>query len=274
MLNSLIWPSGVMRPIAPGSPLRVNQRLPSGPATMSVGAMFGVRPMLFSVITPSGVMRPMRPGLADSVNQRLPSSPAAIALGMLPGVSPALNSVIVPSGVMRPMKAGDWLTNQRLSSGPTVMSQGSLAVRPVVNSVTPPSLVTRAIAPFRPDSAIQRLPSGPRVMPLGLPASREQPGELADEAVAGRDRAEGAEAVLGEPELAVVAVDDVPGAVAGAQAGLELGDRGLVRDRGSRPHAKRGEEHEQHPSGELRARTRTLSGRDGAPLDWTFVRCG
>ena len=91
-LNSVKTPSGVMRPIAPGSPFSVNQRLPSGPAAMSVGAMFGVRPMPFSVMTPSVVMRPMRPGAADSVNQRLPSGPAVIALGSLFGVRPVLNS--------------------------------------------------------------------------------------------------------------------------------------------------------------------------------------
>ena len=90
-------------------------------------------------------------------------------------MSPVLNSVIVPSGVMRPTKAGERLTNQRFPSGPAVMSQGSLGVRPVLNSVTAPAGVTRAMAPFRPDWAIQRLPSGPWVMPFGLPARGSRP---------------------------------------------------------------------------------------------------
>ena len=57
----------------PGLLDSVNQRLPSGPAVISFGPLFGVRPVANSVITPDVVMRPIRPGLLDSVNQRLPS---------------------------------------------------------------------------------------------------------------------------------------------------------------------------------------------------------
>ncbi len=46
---------------------------------------------------------------------------------------------------------------------------------PVLNSVTAPAGVTRAMAPSPPDSAIQRFPSGPFVMPFGLPATVRRP---------------------------------------------------------------------------------------------------
>ena len=54
--NSVTTPAGVMRPIR--RPLvSVNQRLPSGPATMSRGLLPAVMPVANSVTTPAGVMR-------------------------------------------------------------------------------------------------------------------------------------------------------------------------------------------------------------------------
>jgi hypothetical protein len=39
-------------------------------------------------------------------------------------VMPRSKRVMVPSGVTRPTNSGLWLTNQRLPSGPLVMSTG------------------------------------------------------------------------------------------------------------------------------------------------------
>ena len=92
--NSVTAPAGVIRPIRPARSYSVNQRLPSGPAAIPAGPLFGVMPAENSVTTPAGVIRPIRFPLY-SVNQRLPSGPAAIPAGPLPAVMPAENSVIV-----------------------------------------------------------------------------------------------------------------------------------------------------------------------------------
>ena len=83
LLNSVITPAGVMRPMRL-PPYSVNQRLPSGPAVMPFGWLPAVMPVLNSVTVPVGVMRPMRLPL-DSVNQRLPSGPAVMPIGTLFG---------------------------------------------------------------------------------------------------------------------------------------------------------------------------------------------
>ncbi len=70
-------PAVVMRPILLPE-LSVNQRLPSGPATMS----WGMEPTVGvgnSVTMPDGVIRPILP--TDSANQRFPSDPSAIPSG-------------------------------------------------------------------------------------------------------------------------------------------------------------------------------------------------
>ena len=70
-------PAVVMRPIWLPE-LSVNQRLPSGPATMSWGmdpTVGGVN----SVTAPDGVIRPILP--TDSTNHRFPSDPSAIPSG-------------------------------------------------------------------------------------------------------------------------------------------------------------------------------------------------
>src|SRR5690606_2725168 len=57
----------------------VYQRLPSAPATMSVGSFVDDGPAGSAkvVMTPAGVMRPIR-SVSGSVNHRLPSGPAVI----------------------------------------------------------------------------------------------------------------------------------------------------------------------------------------------------
>src|SRR5579885_433410 len=152
--NSVMVPLGVMRPILPPplqSPLptqSVNQRLPSGPAVMSQGALSG-RPSALgtanSVMVPLGVMRPiLLPPMqnpfesrAHSVNQRLPSGPAVMPKDPLLGVGRA-NSVMVPLGVMRPIWWPGYSVNQRLPSGPAVMRQGPLLGVGTANSCTAP----------------------------------------------------------------------------------------------------------------------------------------
>ena len=58
--------------------------------------------------------------------------------------------------------------NQRLPSGPSVMSSGE-ALSSLGNSVTTPAGVMRPmrLPEVPPNSANQRLPSGPRAMPTG-----------------------------------------------------------------------------------------------------------
>ena len=46
---SVMSPVGVMRPMPGSRPCSVNQRLPSGPAVMSAGALATVRPVENSV---------------------------------------------------------------------------------------------------------------------------------------------------------------------------------------------------------------------------------
>src|SRR5450755_1196522 len=80
---------------------------------------------------------------------------------------------MVPVGVIRPILLGlaSASVNQRLPSGPNVMSFGWLVPDWLLagatgNSVTLPAGVMRPIL-FPPHSVNQRLPSGPAVMPHG-----------------------------------------------------------------------------------------------------------
>ena len=81
VLNSVICPTVLTRPIAAVVPVPVNHREPSGPAAIWRGLLPGLRPSLNSVIAPAGVMRPISVLAPLSVNQRLPSGPRAIACG-------------------------------------------------------------------------------------------------------------------------------------------------------------------------------------------------
>ncbi len=53
-MNSVICPLGVIRPIAGVVPKSTNHRLPSGPATIPLGALPLFRPTENSVICPTG----------------------------------------------------------------------------------------------------------------------------------------------------------------------------------------------------------------------------
>ena len=80
IVNSVITPAGVMRPILPpaNSP---NQILPSLPSAIARGWLFGVG-ISHSVILPFGVIRAMRlPPCSE--NHRLPSLPSAMMRGEL-----------------------------------------------------------------------------------------------------------------------------------------------------------------------------------------------
>ena len=115
-------PCGVMRPIVPAT--LVNQRLPSGPAMISLGSLGSLLSAERgnSVMAPCMVMRPIF-WLEDSVNQRFPSGPAVIPKGSLIGVGRG-NSVMAPCGVTRPISL--FSVNQRFPSGPAVIPKGSL----------------------------------------------------------------------------------------------------------------------------------------------------
>src|SRR5688572_8299257 len=162
----------------------VNQRFPSGPAVMSVGAPpDGPEPN--SVIVPAGVIRPI-PGFAGCVNQRLPSGPAAIAVGSLPCVSPAVYSVTVPvAGSRRPIASvAPGSVNQIAPSGPAATSAGSApAVSPAVNSVRAPLEVIPPSPPGVPCCVNHTSALGPPAMPAGDPALR--PVNSVSEACAG-----------------------------------------------------------------------------------------
>ena len=56
IVNSVIAPVGVIRPIPPM--FCVNHRLPSGPAAIRFGPLFGVRPAVNSVTWPTGSPAP------------------------------------------------------------------------------------------------------------------------------------------------------------------------------------------------------------------------
>src|SRR5688572_18223183 len=159
-----------MRPMAPWPAFSVNHRLPSGPVTMSFGALLPDSPLENSVISPVVVIRPILPAAA-SVNQSAPSGPFVMELGSLSEERPAVNSVMLPPGVIRPIRWAALSTYQRFLSGPTAMSVGSPGVG-TGNSVTSPAFVTCAIAPSPPAIATQRFPSGPVTMPRGLPVGK------------------------------------------------------------------------------------------------------
>src|ERR1035437_9343596 len=78
LLNSLIVPVGVIRPIARWvASWSANHTFPSGPAVRESGWLPGCRPMVNSLIVPSGVTCPTA-GIPSSVNHTFPSAPAVI----------------------------------------------------------------------------------------------------------------------------------------------------------------------------------------------------
>ncbi len=58
------------------------------------------------------------------MNHRFPSGPGVICVGIESGESPVENSVTTPAGVIRPIRRARFSVNQRLPSGPAVMSVG------------------------------------------------------------------------------------------------------------------------------------------------------
>src|SRR5215210_8232821 len=169
-----------MRPTRPGSAPSVNHRLPSAPATMSVGALFGVSPVVYAVTRPVGVMRPIAPAPPRSVNQTLPSGPFAMPVGWPSGVMPVAYSVTLPVAGSRraiwPVTPSS--VNHRSPPGPEVMWLGTCpevkpGTTPATYSVIEPSGAIRPIPPGPPCWVNQRLPSEPVVMSEGwLPSVR------------------------------------------------------------------------------------------------------
>src|SRR4051812_1069374 len=96
MGNWATTPAGVILPMQP-APGSVNQRLPSGPASMPRGLLV----LANSVMAPAGVILPTL-SAPSSVNHRLPSGPATIRAGWLPDVG-KVNSLSVPVGVILPI---------------------------------------------------------------------------------------------------------------------------------------------------------------------------
>src|SRR5436190_21835102 len=90
-LYSVTTPAGVIfATLSPAS--SVNQRLPSGPATIHSGPLLAVMPARYSVTTPAGVIFATL-SHTYSANQALPSGPAAIPSGLLPAAVPSTGSV-------------------------------------------------------------------------------------------------------------------------------------------------------------------------------------
>ena len=132
----------VIRPIL--SACSVNQRLPSGPATMPLGLLPGAMPTENSVTTPAVVIRPIRLP-SYSVNQRLPSGPARCRRARhAADADRELGDHA--SVVIRPIRLPSVSVNQRLPSGPAVMIvEAAVAGDAGENSVTTPAGVMRPI---------------------------------------------------------------------------------------------------------------------------------
>src|SRR3954452_14215847 len=98
---------GLTLPIARVVPVSVNQRLPSGPATIPCGWLPALRPAEHSVmlLTSLGALSSILPiAGADSLasaNHRLPSEPTAIPCGTLPALPPfpSIENSVAVSGL-------------------------------------------------------------------------------------------------------------------------------------------------------------------------------
>ena len=90
LLNSVIAPVGVIRPIALIEPGSVNQTLPSGPAATPLGALPPLRPLLNSEIACVVVLIvPIADAVPLSPNHMFPSGPADDRPGHAPRVQAA-----------------------------------------------------------------------------------------------------------------------------------------------------------------------------------------
>ncbi len=144
MSNSVMTPSGVMRPILPAAN-RPNQMLPSAPSAIARGWLSGVG-MRNSVISPAGVMRAICPARC-SENHILLSAPSAMMRGELSSVGTSNSTRPVPSGFMRPMRLPLLCVNQTVPSGASAIVVGPLAGRGSANSVISPVAVKRSSGP-------------------------------------------------------------------------------------------------------------------------------
>src|SRR5439155_1399028 len=109
---------------SPDRPLpSVNHRLPSGPAAIAPGSLWGVGTGN-SVNTPDVLTRPILSSLS-SANHRFPSGPAAMPTGPLKGVGTG-SSVNTPLRVTRPTLSPRYSVNHRFPSGPAAMPSGLL----------------------------------------------------------------------------------------------------------------------------------------------------
>jgi hypothetical protein len=148
----------------------------------------------------------MRPILLAprSTNQTLPS--VVIAVGSAPAESGYSTTLPVPgSRWATPSAVTPCSVNHRLPSGSSVMPFGVCSsekpgVRPALNSVIVPLVVTLPIPGSTPSSVNHRLPSGPAVMSPGALASVRGTNSVMrgvgviDEALAGSARSAATEA--------------------------------------------------------------------------------
>src|SRR5258708_7972625 len=141
----------------------VNQRLPSGPATMpKPGPKVGT-----SVTPPAVVILPIFFAMR-SVNHSAPSGPTAMPYGSLSAVGTA-NSVIAPLTVIRPIllpEAADSV-NHRAPSGPAVMNSGPAPAARGYSVKIPAGEILPILLPA--SSVNQIAPSGPAARPWGWP---------------------------------------------------------------------------------------------------------
>src|SRR5262245_6249156 len=155
-------PKAFTRPIL-SLPCSTNQTAESGPMVMPLGLDMLVG-MVYSANPTEGTYRAILLAVA-SVNQMELSAATPNGPAMELGAS---YSVIEPSvvllAILFTIKLND--VTQRLPSGPVAISSGLLLALGIEYSVTVPLVVIFAIREPA-DSANQRLPSGPAVMPWG-----------------------------------------------------------------------------------------------------------
>jgi hypothetical protein len=115
-LNSVIRPSGVIRPIRSASPSE-NQTFPSGPSAIPSGPAFGVG-TANSAMAPLRPMCPMRLPLF-SANQKLPSAPTAIPIGVDSAAGNTNSQKLPTRGSKQPIFEAPLSQNHRFPSGPS-----------------------------------------------------------------------------------------------------------------------------------------------------------
>src|SRR5215471_851729 len=133
-----------MRPMLKFVLTSTNQRLPSAPAVIVMGLLFGivsgngVTVPVVVIFATTRVPKPPESATGTCVSQRSPPGPAVKYQGASTG-----NSVMAPVGVTRPIRSGTISANQTFPSGPSVMSVGLLFAFGRLNSVIVPVGVIR-----------------------------------------------------------------------------------------------------------------------------------